>query len=73
MCTMAVKLRFLVEILLSLGWYRAEFDDKQQSPFWAGKLWAQYSPYAPVGKYEAPNRGCDITQVNIVRNGSSSC
>ena len=53
-------------LLLSLGFYRTESDDKQQPPFWTGKLWAQYSPYAPVGKYEAPNHGCDITQVNIV-------
>lgn len=52
-----------VGLLLSLGLHRA-------GPFWAGKHWANYSPYAPAGLYESPPRGCTIEQVNLVSGDS---
>ncbi len=30
--------------------------------------WGQYSPYHRAGKYTPPPKGCEITQVNIVRS-----
>ncbi|KAF5363805.1 hypothetical protein D9756_000048 [Leucocoprinus leucothites] len=29
--------------------------------------WAQYSPQYPVGRYSKPPKGCEITQVNILK------
>lgn len=54
-----------VGLLLSLGLCRGE-PSGHDAPFWAGKLWAQYSPYAPAGSYKSPPRGCSIEQVNLV-------
>jgi len=70
---MATKLRlyFAALNLLSLGACHAE-SDVQYTPFWAGKLWAGYSPYAPAGSYNFPPQGCSIQQVNLVSNNSSS-
>ena len=65
-----MRLLCFVGLLLSLNLCPAESDDEQQPPFWAGKLWAEYSPYTPVGSYKPPNHGCTITQVNIVSNNS---
>ena len=55
-----------VGLLLSLGLCRADELGGHHAPFWAGKLWAQYSPYAPAGSYKSPPRGCSIKQVNLV-------
>jgi len=65
---MATKLRLcFAGILLSLGVCHAE-PGAQCPPFWAGKLWSGYSPYAPTGPYESPPQGCSIKQVNLVSN-----
>ena len=50
---------------------RAEPDEGQQPPFWAGKRWAEYSPYAPAASYKSLPHGCTLKQVNIVSNNSS--
>jgi len=69
---MATKsLLCLAVLLLSLVVCRAE-PDAQHPPFWAGKLWAMYSPYAPAGSYESPPQGCTIKQVNLVSNSTHS-
>jgi len=68
---MATKLRLCFAILLSLGACHAE-PDAQHPQFWAGKLWAQYSPYTPAGSYKPPPQGCSVEQVNLVSNDSSS-
>src|SRR5258708_3660806 len=70
---MAPKLRLsFVAFLLLLGVCQAE-PGGQDAPFWAGKLWAQYSPYAPAGSYQPPPQDCTIKQVNIVSSDSRSC
>ena len=63
---------YFAVFLLSLGVCNAE-PGGQDLPFWAGKLWAQYSPYAPAGSYQPPPQDCTIKQVNIVSNDSRSC
>lgn len=69
---MAAKLRLcFAGLLLSLGACRAE-PGAQGPPFWAGKLWSGYSPYAPAGSYAPPPPGCSIEQVNLVSDGSRS-
>ena len=68
---MATKLRLCFVVLLSLGACHAEPDAKHP-PFWAGKLWSGYSPYAPAGSYESPPYGCFLKQVNLVSNNSNS-
>lgn len=32
------------------------------------RQWGQYSPWFPIKKYKSPPKGCEITQVNIVRS-----
>lgn len=72
--TMTTKLlSALGGLLLSLGVCRAD-PSTRHAPFWAGKLWAEYSPYAPAGSYKPPPQGCSIKQVNLVNNNDSrSC
>ena len=54
-------------LLLSLDVCRAN-SGTQRTQFWAEKLWAEYSPYAPAGPYKPPPQGCSIKQVNLVSN-----
>ena len=56
-------------LLVSLGLCSAE-PGGQIAPFWAGKHWGAYSPYAPAGSYKSPPRGCSIQQVNIVSDNT---
>ena len=62
-----------IGLLLSFGLCRAEPDKDPQTPFWAGKPWAEYSPYAPAASYKSPSHGCTIKQVNIVSSNSCRC
>ena len=59
-----------IGIALSLGLCRAD-PYGQSAPFWAGKQWAAFSPYAPAGSYKSPPKGCSIEQVNIVSGNPS--
>lgn len=67
---MSTKLVLCFVGLLSLSLSRAE-PSGHDVLFWAGKPWAQYSPYAPAGSYKSPPRGCSIEQVNLVSDNLS--